>query len=101
MLRQRCVAPAAQVAGRCTIMNMSCSGLGLPRPYSTTFGFAARDLPLRVHRFRLLNMRHAARFVLLRNGFEFPTAAASSENVEVENPNEPTGGHLALTGKQG
>lgn len=54
-----------------------------------------------MRRFRLLNMRQSARFVLLRNGFEYPTAAASSEEVEVENPNEPTGGHLALTGKQG
>lgn len=52
-------------------------------------------------RFRLLNMRQAVRFVLLRNGFEFPTPAAHSQQITVANPNEPTGGHLALTGQQG
>mmetsp|Transcript_1844 Transcript_1844/g.5402 ORF Transcript_1844/g.5402 Transcript_1844/m.5402 type:complete len:625 (-) Transcript_1844:225-2099(-) len=52
-------------------------------------------------KFRLLNMRQAVRFVLLRNGFEFPTPAAHSQQITVANPNEPTGGHLALTGQQG
>lgn len=65
------------------------------------FTALARELLFPACRFRLLNMRQSARFVLLRNGFEFPTAAASSENIEVANPNEPTGGHLGLTGKQG
>lgn len=46
-------------------------------------------------------MRQSMRFVLLRNGFEYPTVAASSEVISVQNPNEPTGGHLALTGKPG
>jgi acid phosphatase type 7 len=49
-------------------------------------------------KFRLLNMRQSMRFVLLRNGFEYPTVAASSEEIRVQNPNEPTSGHLALTG---
>ena len=52
-------------------------------------------------RFRLLNMRQSMRFVLLRNGFEYPTVAASSEEIRVQNPNEPTSGHLALTSNQG
>ena len=52
-------------------------------------------------RFRLLNMRQPMRFLLLRDGFEYPTLAAFSAEILVDNPNEPTGGHLALTGKQG
>lgn len=52
-------------------------------------------------KFRLINMRQSMRFLLLRNGFEYPTVAAASEEISVANPNEPTGGHLALTGKQG
>jgi Fn3-like domain from Purple Acid Phosphatase len=52
-------------------------------------------------RFRLLNMRQSMRFVLLRNGFEYPTVAASSEEITVQNPNEPTSGHLAFTGHPG
>lgn len=46
-------------------------------------------------------MRQSMRFVLLRNGFEYPTVAAASAEISVAYPNEPTGGHLALTGKQG
>lgn len=52
-------------------------------------------------KFRLLNMRQAVRFVLLRNGFQFPTPAAYSQEIQVQNPNEPTSGHLALTGTPG
>jgi Fn3-like domain from Purple Acid Phosphatase len=51
--------------------------------------------------FRLLNMRQSMRFVLMRNGFEYPTVAASSEEITVQNVNEPTSGHLALTGSSG
>jgi hypothetical protein len=46
-------------------------------------------------------MRVAVRFVLLRNGFQFPTPAAYSQEIQVQNPNEPTSGHLALTGTPG
>lgn len=35
----------------------------------------------------------------MRNGFEFPIHAAWSDVIEVANVNEPTQGHLALTGK--
>jgi Fn3-like domain from Purple Acid Phosphatase len=52
-------------------------------------------------KFRLLNMRQSMRFVLLRNGFEYPTVAAGGEDIGVDNPNEPTSGHLALTSNQG
>ena len=52
-------------------------------------------------KFRLLNMRQSMRFVLLRNGFEYPTVAASSDEIRVQKPNEPTNGHLALTSNAG
>lgn len=51
--------------------------------------------------FRLLNLRADMRFALVRNGLEFPLVAAWSEVVRVANRNEPTQGHLALTGRPG
>ena len=52
-------------------------------------------------RFRLLNMREDLRFMLMRNGLEQPTIAAKSPPIAVKNRNEPTNGHLALTGHEG
>lgn len=46
-------------------------------------------------------MRADMRFVLLRNGLDLPTVAARSEAIAVRNRNEPTNGHLALTGREG
>ena len=46
-------------------------------------------------------MRADMRFVLMRNGLDLPTVAARSEVIAVRNRNQPTNGHLALTGKQG
>lgn len=51
--------------------------------------------------FRLLNMRQPLRFALVRNGLELPLVAAWSQEIEVARPNEPTQGHLALTGREG
>jgi hypothetical protein len=44
-------------------------------------------------------MRADMRFAFMRNGLEYPVAAAVSDVISVANPNEPTQGHLALTGK--
>ena len=41
------------------------------------------------------------RFALMRNGLDLPTVAARSEAIVVKNKNEPTNGHLALTGREG
>ncbi|KAL4439452.1 hypothetical protein ABPG77_008781 [Micractinium sp. CCAP 211/92] len=47
--------------------------------------------------FRLLNVRQDVRFALVRNGLQFPTIAAWSEPVAVQQPNLPMQGHLSLT----
>lgn len=52
-------------------------------------------------RFRLINMRADMRFAFVRNGLENPLVIAQTEAIRVVNPNEPTGGHLALTANQG
>lgn len=51
--------------------------------------------------FRLLNVRQDVRFALVRNGLQFPTIAAWSEPVAVQQPNLPMQGHLSLTGVPG
>lgn len=46
-------------------------------------------------------MRRDVRFALVRNGLQFPSIAAWSAPVVVEQPNLPMQGHLSLTGVPG
>ena len=50
-------------------------------------------------RFRLLNARRPLRFALVRGGLGSPAVAAWSAPISFASWNEPTQGHLTITGR--